>query len=194
MTSIIAESMLFRRATEIQLRSMLRSGELIASGLAAPVGMKSQREDIPTPLWEVLELDIDACEARAPGFRLVGVKVREACEADQEGIPEANTSLQPREGSEQEFHHAPTYEWVTIRGSRFVLDGRLREIVRLLHDASKRPDPWISGKRLTQDAGYSTMDVSGLFKRHKQPDWRELIEGDGRGNFRLHLKGSGQQA
>jgi hypothetical protein len=68
-----------------------------------------------------------------------------------------------------------------------VLTFRLGEvqarIVRRLYEAAMAGEPWIDGKLLLRDAGSRSLRLSNVFK--SQPRWRDLIEMDGRGNYRL---------
>jgi hypothetical protein len=72
-----------------------------------------------------------------------------------------------------------------MRGDAFDLSGGLTNLVRLLHEASLTSDPWRNGKKLLEDAGYESLFIGDVFKRHS--DWRELIESNRRGLYRLNL-------
>ena len=166
----------------------LRSGELIASGYTAPIGLKSRREDIPAQLWELLEPDFEKAEAQAPGLHVVRIEVREGGAAERPLIgysPVAPGSV--GDPNPAEFVHNADYTQVSVRGHAFVLTAGMAQIVRLLHEASATRHPWVNGKKLTEEAKYGSVYLGDVFKRHRDPDRRELIEGDGRGNFRLNL-------
>jgi hypothetical protein len=60
----------------------------------------------------------------------------------------------------------------------FRLSPNRRQAVRKLHQASKTDDPWVEGKLLVQGR------MVDAFKGMK-PDWRLLIDSDGRGKYRL---------
>jgi hypothetical protein len=57
-------------------------------------------------------------------------------------------------------------------------------VLRLLNSASEGDNPWLDGKRLLDEADAATMRLVDLFKR--KPGWRELIQADGKGRYRLH--------
>ena len=56
-------------------------------------------------------------------------------------------------------------------------------ILKQLHQASMTNSPWIHGKILLDKAGSQTVQLKSLFRN--KPDWREVIESDGRGYYRL---------
>lgn len=56
-------------------------------------------------------------------------------------------------------------------------------VVRLLHRADTCGKPWCSGKVILAQAGSRCTRMADVFK--SQPEWRRLIESDGRGNYRL---------
>lgn len=59
-------------------------------------------------------------------------------------------------------------------------------VLRLLKGASEGDNPWLDGKRLLDEADAATMRLIDLFKR--KPAWRQLIEADGKGRYRLHAE------
>jgi hypothetical protein len=165
-----------RSPLEQEFLAMLRRGELVATGLAHPVTLSTKREIIPSHLWDVLTPDFETSEAKGAGLHIVRVEVSRGA-ATPDGV---STGL-------PEFTHNADYSRVTIRHHVFDLSGGLTNVVRLLHEASMTADPWRNGKKLLESAGYDSMFLGDVFKRH--PDWRELIEGNGRGLYRLNLKG-----
>jgi hypothetical protein len=59
-------------------------------------------------------------------------------------------------------------------------------VVELLHDAAKTGDGWRVGKVLLAEAGSKQSKMHDVFKGQK--NWQELIESDGRGQYRLRLE------
>ncbi|MGB6538632.1 MAG: hypothetical protein WBF58_22035 [Xanthobacteraceae bacterium] len=59
-------------------------------------------------------------------------------------------------------------------------------VLRLLKTASEGDNPWLDGKRLLDEADAATMRLVDLFKR--KPAWRQLIQADGKGRYRLHAE------
>jgi hypothetical protein len=57
-------------------------------------------------------------------------------------------------------------------------------VLRLLKVAGETDNPWRNGKRLLHEADAATMRLIDLFKR--KPAWRQLIQADGKGRYRLH--------
>lgn len=88
------------------------------------------------------------------------------------------------EPSRSIFEHDYDYRHVRFAALTFHLGPKQGSVVRMLHEASKRPDPWVHGKHLLHGS-IRSMRVSELFK--SQPYWRALIESDGRGKYRLNL-------
>ena len=58
------------------------------------------------------------------------------------------------------------------------------EILYLLYEASLSGDSWQNGKLLLQAVGSESFTLSNIFK-HK-PIWKQLIESNGRGFYRIH--------
>lgn len=86
--------------------------------------------------------------------------------------------------------YAPTAAWADPEFRMVRVAGRTHRfgpiqarVLALLADASCRGEPWQSGKALLREAGSECFSLSNLFKRH--PVWRELIESDRRGFYRL---------
>ena len=59
-------------------------------------------------------------------------------------------------------------------------------VLRLLKAASDGGNPWLDGKRLLEEADAATMRLIDLFKR--KPAWRQLVEADGKGRYRLNSR------
>jgi hypothetical protein len=81
------------------------------------------------------------------------------------------------------FRQANDYGEVHVAGRVFNLGPVQSRVVKQLHRAAITGDPWCSGKALLAAAGSSSTRLADLFK--SQRDWRQLIESDRRGNYRL---------
>ncbi|BCX48601.1 hypothetical protein HAHE_25090 [Haloferula helveola] len=77
----------------------------------------------------------------------------------------------------------PGYRSVRIAGRTHRFGPIQAGVIALLAEATARGEPWQSGKALLRDAGSECFSMSNLFKRH--PAWREVIESDRRGFYRL---------
>ena len=88
---------------------------------------------------------------------------------------------QPME--EATFIHSADYFEVRCNGCRFKLGPIQAEVVRALHEAAGRGEPWQSGKAILAAVGSRSLKMSDVFKSKK--NWRLLIESDGRGAYRL---------
>lgn len=86
------------------------------------------------------------------------------------------------------FPADPTFRSIVGREGKEHRFGTLQaRVLRLLADSAEKGDPWQSGKSLLREAGSQSYSLSNLFKRH--PAWRELIESDRRGYYRLRPTG-----
>jgi len=84
------------------------------------------------------------------------------------------------------FQATPDYRAVVIAHRAFKLGPIQAKIVELLHRAARDGVPWQSGKDILTRAGSRCLRMQDVFK--SQPGWRELIESDGRGAYRLILE------
>ncbi len=78
------------------------------------------------------------------------------------------------------------YKEVLVDDSTYHFGQVQADIVKQLHDASKSSDPWVHGKTLLNNSGSQAMRFQDVFKNKK--GWRDIIESDGRGHYRLKLK------
>ena len=78
----------------------------------------------------------------------------------------------------------PTFRHVSFKGRDFLFGPVQAAVVKQLYAAAKSGEPWQSGKKLLQEAGSESFSLRNVFAR--QPFWRELIESDSRGLYRLH--------
>jgi hypothetical protein len=81
------------------------------------------------------------------------------------------------------FHASADYHHVRCNGHEFQLGPIQAQVVRILHAAAQRGEPWQSGKAVLGEAGSRSLKMSDLFKSKK--DWPLLIESNGRGAYRL---------
>jgi hypothetical protein len=83
------------------------------------------------------------------------------------------------------FRHDATYEHVWIGNQEFLLTRFQADVVRELHQAWVRGQPWMHREQLREAVRFESDKLSHLFRR--MPDWHELIFSDRRGNYRLNL-------
>ncbi len=81
------------------------------------------------------------------------------------------------------FHASADYHHVRCNGHEFQLGPIQAQVVRILHAATQRGEPWQSGKAVLGEAGSRSLKMSDIFKSKK--DWPLLIESNGRGAYRL---------
>jgi hypothetical protein len=169
-----------------EFEARLASGELVATGFVKPIDIESRRRTIPVALYEIADLDYEAAEARCGDLVFISVEVfRPAASTSDLTADQAGDEL-GQEPGRRVFKHNPSYARVTIDRHVFFLTGGQCTIVRRLHEASFTDDPWIANKALLNGAGYSSDTLSGVFRRHQNPPWLELIE-QRRGYSRLKL-------
>ena len=80
---------------------------------------------------------------------------------------------------------ATAYRFIQVGERLFVLGAIQARIVKLLHEAALTAVPWRPGKTLLTEAGSTSIRMVDIFK--SQPDWRQLIASDKRGNYRLRV-------
>jgi hypothetical protein len=164
------------------LKQRLESGELRARGLVRGAPVTVGKVDVDPERWAELEIDYDLDEIAGPnGFVMTAVEIRKAepDEAEEQGGL-ATTA------ANRGFEHDPNYCWVRLRGEKFNLGPQQARVVRHLHAASQTDDPWVHGKELLrQKPSISSSSIRDLFK--SKPNWRVLIDSDGRGIYRLNL-------
>lgn len=71
----------------------------------------------------------------------------------------------------------------SYQGRRYRFTRTQAGVLQFLHDAALRGTPWQSGKAALAACGSQSLKLSDLFKR--RPEWRDLIEADGCGCYRL---------
>ena len=72
--------------------------------------------------------------------------------------------------------------WIVAKGG-----GPIQaKVIRALHAAAISGDPWCSGKALLAAAGAKSRKMGDVFK--SKPDRCDLIESNGRGQYRLALR------
>lgn len=143
---------------------LLRDGHANVDGFAAPAGEYCD-------LLEPESIPVRACDV------VIRREERDRVE-HQHGLAGATkpavTSI---------FRQVNDYGEVHVAGRVFNLGQLQSRVVKQLHRAAITGDPWCSGQALLAAAGSSSTRVSDLFK--SQRDWRQLIESDRRGNYRL---------
>lgn len=70
-------------------------------------------------------------------------------------------------------------------GRRYRFTPTQAKVLRFLHEAALHGNPWQSGKAVLAAVGSHSLKLGDLFKR--RPEWRDIVEGDGSGNYRLAL-------
>lgn len=81
------------------------------------------------------------------------------------------------------FSASADFRHVCCNGTHFRLGAVQARVVGLLSRAAEDGAPWRNGKRLLTEARSRSMRMADVFK--SQPNWRELIESNGRGHYRL---------
>jgi hypothetical protein len=87
------------------------------------------------------------------------------------------------------LRHTADFSEVVLRGRAFRFRGIQAAVVQRLHEHAEDGRPWVPGKQLLREAGSHSIRLVDVFKRH--PDWRELVESDGCGAYRLKLDSPG---
>ena len=83
------------------------------------------------------------------------------------------------------FSHDISYQHVTCGGRRYRFGKIQARIIRQLHQASMTSQPWCKGSELIEKSQSRCYRLVDVFK--SQQHWRELIESDGRGSYKLAI-------
>ena len=118
--------------------------------------------------------------ARPQTFKKEDLLLRRTERARLESLIKSKTAATRGE----HFTHSHGYREVTINGHRISLGARQADVVRQLHEAALRGNPWRNGKELLRNAGSESNRMHDLFKS-KRLEWPLLIESDRRGLYRL---------
>jgi hypothetical protein len=97
----------------------------------------------------------------------------------QHGLLKAASKAQQRLIPKNDF------EEITLGARTYNFGPIQAKVVRILYEAANTESPWRHGKQVLAEAGSSCTRLADLFKT--QPDWRELIQSDRRGKYRLNL-------
>ena len=81
--------------------------------------------------------------------------------------------------------HSSDYREVWFRGEQFLFGELQARVIRLLHEAWKSGNPWISGKSVLRRVGSedSAAKLGNLLRRHES--WQKLVLSNRRGEYRL---------
>lgn len=195
--SLRTQSERLRSRLEAAFLEMLISGDLVANGFRHPINPDSRRTQIAADLWEVLEIDFMASEAHGAGLRMIRIEVlKPAINMERlhrmtpfrlEPIPDAAGMTVASALRRPKLSHNADFSVVTLGDATFKFGAASANVVRILHENVDKVGGWMHGKALMNEAGAVGTKVGDLFKRHEDPSWEMLIEGDGRGHYRLRL-------
>ena len=87
------------------------------------------------------------------------------------------------------FRQSNDYREVRLGAEVFRFGPVQASVVKALYEAAGSSHPWCEGKALLATAGSASARMADVFK--SQLHWREIIESDGRGRYRLRLSAKG---
>lgn len=76
-----------------------------------------------------------------------------------------------------------SFEYFIYRGRDYRFTATQARVLAYLYEAGRSGAPWQRGKVALTAAGSSSLKTGDLFKR--RPEWRDIVEHDGRGSYRL---------
>jgi hypothetical protein len=114
----------------------------------------------------------DAIEIRVTDLLVRG---EERCRFEQETLPQLSSDTIGT-GDFTDF---------VVKGRRYRFTVTQGRVLRFLYGAAEAGHPWQSGKAVLAASGSSSLKLCHLFKR--RPEWRDLLETDGHGRYRLLL-------
>jgi hypothetical protein len=83
------------------------------------------------------------------------------------------------------FSTAAEYQHVLFEGLTFRFGTVQAQVIAALHRAALDGRPWQNGKVILSEAGSRSMKMGDVFK--SQPNWRRLVQSNGRGLYRLAI-------
>lgn len=81
------------------------------------------------------------------------------------------------------FESDSSFKLIKYLGNEYRLGDLQAAVLKELWRRAKEGDPWQSGKAVLSRVGSQSYSLSSLFRRN--PVWRELVQSDGRGSYRL---------
>ena len=152
----------------------------------------SHRELISADLWELAEIEFSNSSMNVHNLRIVHIEVYGSIMDKGRGEQMAKAVETPSVPAQQlvstEFQWSEDYTKVKIRGHVFLFRGPMQvAVVKQLHEASLTSFPWVHGKPLLKKANSGSSTIADLFKSQVDPPWRELIDSDRTGRYRLRL-------
>ncbi len=182
-----------RKALEEQLRALLLPGTVLASGIREG---DDGRSVIKPSLWKIADFCPDFDDVYANAFKFEEVEYFLATEVpvNIEELPDWLPKYGHSSTDEAQltaemlamFKHSADYRRVSVGDSTFRFGALQARVIRELHAASQRGEPWCIGKNVLKDIGSSSANLGMLFKSN--PAWQRLIESDEHGNYRLRLR------
>ena len=82
------------------------------------------------------------------------------------------------------FDHSPDYTRVSLHGRAFRFGALQASVIRILHQASLTPSPWVLERQLLSQTGSRSEALRHVFRNH---DRDALFEADSLGRIRLRL-------
>lgn len=98
-------------------------------------------------------------------------------------VPSSSAASMPRDRAH--FEHDDDYRHVRLREHAFNLTKTQAQVVKALHEASIDGRTWMHLEAIRAAVGFESTKLSDLFRR--DGSWRELIDSDQRGYYRLNL-------
>jgi hypothetical protein len=173
-----------REAAESAFKDCLRKGELLSSGIAEFGGV---RQVLHPNFYDVGMVDHDFDEAAANGLVYQQTEFFElrAIPSNIESIPHWLEELrgETRPGV---FNHSSDYRHISFNGKEYSFSPLHGRILKVLHKAYRSGDPWMYGKKVLEQAGSPQEKMGDALKSRK--DWRDLVESDGKGMYRLRME------
>lgn len=165
-----------------RLMPLLRAGEALASGIAAAGEIDDRRKPLHPSLWDILELHLsgekisggDRCYLKPEFFEAARIPMN--IDAPPDWLSLYTQATKPT------LRFDANYERVFVDGEVISCGAKQSLILRQLHQAALRGNPWCDGKTLLTNASSQSASLRDLLKGQK---WRRVIESDRRGRYRL---------
>ena len=77
----------------------------------------------------------------------------------------------------------PSFRSIDWKGTRHYFGSMQAAILSILHEAALEGEPWVNGKQILHQVGSHSFTLANVFQG--KPIWKEFVESDGRGYYRL---------
>lgn len=176
-----------REAVEAAFLSKLSDGNL---GVSAMIRGAHTRAILPPSIWDVVEVDYWHGELIGEDHRFIKPEFFDLSAIPLNAGPVPDWIMEEIASlTRSKIAFGPHYETVSFKGIDFTFGKIQAKIIRILHEASQRSDPWRKGKEVLEEARSNADKMSRAFRGKEH--WERLIESRHKGMYRLRVDRDG---